>query len=191
MTDVKELQDLIDEYIDIDEHSNFKSYRDKIDEKFGISDKMREASVNNWNESIDEPEFEPEEFEEEELETFDDYVQEITEPLFEKIYSDIDKIMEEPLTKREQTVQVLETAEIPFTIKEFVEATGMNPNTARRELGQGVKKGLFKRVSRGVYEQLWDVKFVNWQQNMLENLHEIEKSVVHVGIRYAQNLEIL
>ena len=88
------------------------------------------------------------------VETFDDYVQEITEPLFEKIYSDIDKIMEEPLTKREQTVQVLETAEIPFTIKEFVEATGMNPNTARRELGQGVKKGLFKRVSRGVYEQL-------------------------------------
>ena len=191
MTDIQELQDLIDEYIDIDEFTDFKSYRDKVDELFSVSDEMRKASVNNWNESIDEPEFEPEEFEEEELETFDDYVQEITEPLFEKIYSDIDKIMEEPLTKREQTVQVLETAKIPFTIKEFVEATGMNPNTARRELGQGVKKGLFKRVSRGTYEQLWDVKFVNWQQNMLENLHEIEKSVVHVGIKYAQNLEIL
>ena len=154
MTDIQELQDLIDEYIDIDEFTDFKSYRDKVDELFSVSDEMREASVNNWNESIDEPEFEPEEFEEEELETFDDYVQEITEPLFEKIYSDIDKIMEEPLTKREQTVQVLETAKIPFTIKEFVEATGMNPNTARRELGQGVKKGLFKRVSRGTYEQL-------------------------------------
>lgn len=154
MTDIQELQDLIDEYIDIDEFTDFKSYRDKVDELFSVSDEMRKASVNNWNESIDEPEFEPEEFEEEELETFDDYVQEITEPLFEKIYSDIDKIMEEPLTKREQTVQVLETAKIPFTIKEFVEATGMNPNTARRELGQGVKKGLFKRVSRGTYEQL-------------------------------------
>ena len=154
MTYIQELQDLIDEYIDIDEFTDFKSYRDKVDELFSVSDEMRKASVNNCNESIDEPEFEPEEFEEEELETFDDYVQEITEPLFEKIYSDIDKIMEEPLTKREQTVQVLETAEIPFTIKEFVEATGMNPNTARRELGQGVKKGLFKRVSRGTYEQL-------------------------------------
>ena len=154
MTDIQELQDLIDEYIDIDEFTDFKSYRDKVDELFSVSDEMRKASVNNWNESIDEPEFEPEEFEEEELETFDDYVQEITEPLFEKIYSDIDKIMEEPLTKREQTVQVLETAKIPFTIKEFVEATGMNPNTARRELGKGVKKGLFKRVSRGTYEQL-------------------------------------
>ena len=154
MTDIQELQDLIDEYIDIDEFTDFKSYRDKVDELFSVSDEMRKASVNNWNESIDEPEFEPEEFEEEELETFDDYVQEINEPLFEKIYSDIDKIMEEPLTKREQTVQVLETAKIPFTIKEFVEATGMNPNTARRELGQGVKKGLFKRVSRGTYEQL-------------------------------------
>ena len=78
-----------------------------------------------------------------------------------------------------------------LTIKEFVEATGMNPNTARRELGQGVKKGLFKRVSRGTYEQLWDVKFVNWQLSMQANRQEIEKSVVHVGIRYARSLEIL
>ena len=154
MTDVQELQDLIDEYIDPDDFLSFSEYQKEVDRLFGVSNKMREASINNWNESIDEPEFEPEEFEEEELETFDDYIQEVTEPLFEKIYSDIDTIMTEPITKREQTVQVLETAKIPFTIKEFVEATGMNPNTARRELGQGVKKGLFKRVSRGTYEQL-------------------------------------
>ena len=62
--------------------------------------------------------------------------------------------MKKLITKREQTIQILEIAKKPFTIKEFVEATGMNPNTARRELGQGVKKGLFKRVSRGTYEQL-------------------------------------
>jgi len=66
----------------------------------------------------------------------------------------IQNIMKKLITKREQTIQVLETAKKPFTIKEFVENTGMNPNTARRELGQGVKKGLFKRVSRGTYEQL-------------------------------------
>ena len=154
MTDVQELQDLIDEYIDPDDFLSFSEYQKEVDRLFGVSNKMREASINNWNESIDEPEFEPEEFEEEELETFDDYIQEVTEPLFEKIYSDIDTIMTEPITKREQTVQVLETVKIPFTIKEFVETTGMNPNTVRRELGQGVKKGLFKRVSRGVYEAL-------------------------------------
>ena len=39
-------------------------------------------------------------------------------------------------------------------IKEFVEITGMNPNTARRELGQGAKKGLFKRVGKGKYQRL-------------------------------------
>ena len=66
----------------------------------------------------------------------------------------IQNIMKKLITKREQVIQVLEIAKKPFTIKEFVEATGMNPNTARRELGQGVKKGLFKRVSRGTYEQL-------------------------------------
>ena len=66
----------------------------------------------------------------------------------------IDNIMRTDIIKREQTVQVLETAEYPFTIKEFVEATGMNPNTARRELGQGAKKGLFKRVGRGKYQRL-------------------------------------
>ena len=154
MTDVQELQDLIDEYIDPDDFLSFSEYQKEVDRLFGVSNKMREASINNWNESIDEPEFEPEEFEEEELETFDDYIQEVTEPLFEKIYSDIDTIMTEPITKREQTVQVLETVKIPFTIEEFVATTGMNPNTVRRELGQGVKKGLFKRVSRGVYEAL-------------------------------------
>ena len=66
----------------------------------------------------------------------------------------IQNIMKKLITKREQTIQILEIAKKPFTIKEFVEATGMNPNTARRELGQGVKKGLFKRVSKGVYERL-------------------------------------
>lgn len=66
----------------------------------------------------------------------------------------IDNIMRTDIIKREQTVQVLETAEYPFTIKEFVEATGMNPNTARRELGQGAKKGLFKRIGKGKYQRL-------------------------------------
>ena len=135
-----EIQEWISANLDINNYETFDDLVTEIQNLFGL----------NYDLSQDFAQ----EFWEDRIETFDDYVQEITEPLFEKIYSDIDKIMEEPLTKREQTVQVLETAEIPFTIKEFVEATGMNPNTARRELGQGVKKGLFKRVSRGTYEQL-------------------------------------
>ena len=67
MTDVQELQDLIDEYIDPDDFLSFSEYQKEVDRLFGVSNKMREASINNWNESIDEPEFEPEEFEEEEL----------------------------------------------------------------------------------------------------------------------------
>jgi len=135
-----EIRQWISANLDINNYETFDDLVTEIQNLFGL----------NYDLSQDFAQ----EFWEDRIETFDDYVQEITEPLFEKIYSDIDKIMEEPLTKREQTVQVLETAEIPFTIKEFIEATGMNPNTARRELGQGVKKGLFKRVSRGVYEQL-------------------------------------
>ena len=135
-----EIRQWISANLDINNYETFDDLVTEIQNLFGL----------NYDLSQDFAQ----EFWEDRIETFDDYVQEITEPLFEKIYSDIDKIMEEPLTKREQTVQVLETAEIPFTIKEFVEATGMNPNTARRELGQGVKKGLFKRVSRGTYEQL-------------------------------------
>ena len=135
-----EIQEWISANLDINNYETFDDLVTEIQNLFQLNyDLSQDFAQDFW---------------EDRMETFDDYVQEITEPLFEKIYSDIDKIMEEPLTKREQTVQVLETAEIPFTIKEFVEATGMNPNTARRELGQGVKRGLFKRVSKGVYEQL-------------------------------------
>ena len=75
----------------------------------------------------------------------------------EKLLSVIEKIkqiMKEKLTKREQTKQVIETTSKSFTIKEFVELTGMNYNTARRELGQGVKNGQFERISRGIYRRL-------------------------------------
>ncbi len=135
-----EIQEWISANLDINNYETFDDFVTEIQNLFQLNyDLSQDFAQDFW---------------EDRMETFDDSVQEITEPLFEKIYSDIDKIMEEPLTKREQTVQVLETAKIPFTIKEFVEATGMNPNTARRELGQGVKRGLFKIVSKGVYEQL-------------------------------------
>jgi Fic family protein len=67
---------------------------------------------------------------------------------------EIKTIMGKDITKREQAVQVSRVATKPFSIADFVSSTGMNPNTARRELGTGVKAGLFTRVSRGVYTRV-------------------------------------
>ena len=55
---------------------------------------------------------------------------------------------------QDRRIELDEMIDEEFTIKEFVEITGMNPNTARRELGQGAKKGLFKRVGKGKYQRL-------------------------------------
>jgi len=66
----------------------------------------------------------------------------------------IDRLMKEDIIKREQTIGTLEIAKKPLSIKAFVELTGMNPKTSRRELGQAVKKGILKRVGRGLYEEL-------------------------------------
>ena len=67
----------------------------------------------------------------------------------------IQDITRQPTTKKIQTIETLETIKRPVTLKEFINLTGMVPSTARRELGQGVKKGLFSRVSKGVY-QIWN-----------------------------------
>ncbi len=84
----------------------------------------------------------------EDFDTFDDYLNAVKSLFQNNFNSAIYDSTSELWSDR---------ANIPtgsFTIKEFVKATGMNPNTARKELRQGVKKGLFKRVSKGVYEKL-------------------------------------
>ena len=82
-----------------------------------------------------------------------DYIDnEILETLTEKKTDRIQDITRQDTTKKTQTIETLETIKRPVTLKEFINLTGMVPSTARRELGQGVKKGLFKRVSKGVYE---------------------------------------
>ena len=61
----------------------------------------------------------------------------------------------EDLTKREKTVETVEIVNKEITLQQFYE---LNPNmvksTARRELGQAVKRGEIERVSRGVYRKL-------------------------------------
>tara|TARA_Y100000310_G_C20038559_1_gene515097 strand:+ start:79 stop:396 length:318 start_codon:yes stop_codon:yes gene_type:complete len=54
-------------------------------------------------------------------------------------------------TKKEQALRVLDSINREMTTKEFIERTGMNKNTARRELGQAAKRGDIVRVRRGVY----------------------------------------
>ena len=86
----------------------------------------------------------------EEIQTYID--EEFEEPLTEEKRDIIQDITRQPTTKKTQTIETLETIKRPVTLKEFINLTGMIPSTARRELGTGVLKGLFKRVSKGVYE---------------------------------------
>ena len=53
--------------------------------------------------------------------------------------------------KTEQMIRVLKSINREMSTKDFVKRTGMNPNTARRELGTAVKRGDIVRVRRGVY----------------------------------------
>ena len=54
-------------------------------------------------------------------------------------------------TKKAQVIRVLDKQNREMTVKQFVGLTGMNKNTARRELGQAAKRGDIERVRRGVY----------------------------------------
>ena len=86
----------------------------------------------------------------EEIQTYID--EEFEEPLTEEKRDIIQDITRQPTTKNTQTIETLETIKRPVTLKEFINLTGMVPSTARRELGVGVRKGLFTRISKGVYQ---------------------------------------
>ena len=69
--------------------------------------------------------------------------------------TDIQNVVQnEDLTKREQSIRTLEIVNKSFSLQQFYEETGMVQSTARRELGQAVKRGEIERVSRGVYRRL-------------------------------------
>jgi len=54
-------------------------------------------------------------------------------------------------TKKAQVIRVLDKINREMTTKEFVKRTGMNKNTARRELGQAVKRGDIVRIRPGLF----------------------------------------
>ena len=139
MSDYPSIDDYILNTLDIqpEDYDSYEEFLSVIENEFGkqMSSAVKDSVDDIWSSRIgdyDEDELTPE----------------------TTVIEAIDNIMRTDIVKREQTVQVLETAEYPFTIKEFVEATGMNPNTARRELGQGAKKGLFRRIGKGKYQRL-------------------------------------
>jgi len=139
MSDYPSIDDYILNTLDIqpEDYDSYEEFLSVIENEFGkqMSSAVNDSVDDIWSSRIgdyDEDELTPE----------------------TTVIEAIDNIMRTDIVKREQTVQVLETAEYPFTIKEFVEATGMNPNTARRELGQGAKKGLFRRIGKGKYQRL-------------------------------------
>jgi len=152
LTDIAELEEEVEYYVDMDSIDWFGSYDDFLDtvkEKFDkkYSSGIEKASANIF----DKRQTESKKLREQE----EQFLKRMEEE--EKLPSTLEKIkqiMKEKLTKREQTKQVIETTSKSFTVKEFVELTGMNYNTARRELGQGVKNGQFERISRGIYRRL-------------------------------------
>ena len=86
----------------------------------------------------------------EEIQTYID--EEFEESITEQKRDIIQDIIRQPTTKKEQTIETLKAVKRPITLKEFINLTGMVPSTARRELGVGVLRGDFKRVSKGVYQ---------------------------------------
>ena len=131
----------------------YQEWFDAVSENFEDNGRLPLGSILN---SIEELTMENAYYEltskstQEEIQDYIDIQQD--EPITEEKRDIILDITRQPTTKRTQTIETLETIKRPVTLKEFINLTGMIPSTARRELGVGVRKGLFSRVSKGVYQ---------------------------------------
>ena len=141
--DYVELVGAIDDYIDVNDFETKQEYILEIIDKFSINYELAESIANiYWEDKIFE---EPEKPKPKPKEVKLTKTQE----------TDIKNVIQnEDLTKREVSIRTLEIVNKPFSLKQFYDETGMIQSTARRELGQAVKRGELKRVSRGVYRRL-------------------------------------
>ena len=157
--DYIELVGAIDDYIDVNDFETKQEYILEIIDKFSINYELAESIANvYWEDKI---------FEEPEI-IIEDFVEpEKPKPKPKEVKltktqeTDIKNVIQnEDLTKREVSIRTLEIVNKPFSLQQFYDETGMIQSTARRELGQAVKRGEIERVSRGVYRRLWDVQSV-------------------------------
>ena len=157
--DYIELVGAVDDYIDVNDFETKQEYILEIIDKFSINYELAESIANvYWQDKI---------FEEPEI-IIEDFVEpEKPKPKPKEVKltktqeTDIKNVIQnEDLTKREVSIRTLEIVNKPFSLKQFYDETGMIQSTARRELGQAVKRGEIERVSRGVYRKLWDAQNV-------------------------------
>ena len=128
--------------LDPNDYTSFKDFYKGVAEEFGINDELaRNIALPFW-EQIEEPKEKPKPKPKE-------------VKLTKTQETDIKNVIQnEDLTKREVSIRTLEIVNKPFSLKQFYDETGMIQSTARRELGQAVKRAEIERVSRGVYRRL-------------------------------------
>lgn len=143
--DYIELVGAIDDYIDVNDFETKQEYILEIIDKFSINYELAESIANvYWEDKI---------FEEPEKPKPKEKPKEVK--LTQTQETDIKNVIQnEDLTKREVSIRTLEIVNKPFSLQQFYDETGMIQSTARRELGQAVKRGEIERVSRGVYRRL-------------------------------------
>jgi len=150
--------------LDPNDYTSFKDFYKGVAEEFGINDELarniarpfwdeymeREMRIEEEERRIEEREREREEEKEREMRIEKPKVE-----LTQTQETDIQNVVQnEDLTKREVSIRTLEIVNKPFSLQQFYDETGMVQSTARRELGQAVKRGEIERVSRGVYRKL-------------------------------------
>lgn len=153
--DYIELVGAIDDYIDVNDFETKQEYILEIIDKFSINYELAESIANvYWEDKIfEEPEIFIPDFVEPEKPKPKEKPKEVK--LTQTQETDIKNIIQnEDLTKREVSIRTLEIVNKPFSLQQFYDETGMIQSTARRELGQAVKRGEIERVSRGVYRRL-------------------------------------
>ena len=140
--------------LDPDDYASFKAFYKGVAEEFGINDELAKALAKPfWDEYVSRLTSEQKVFLGLEPEKPKPKPKEVK--LTQTQETDIQNVVQnEDLTKREVSIRTLEIVNKPFSLQQFYDETGMVQSTARRELGQAVKRGEIERVSRGVYRRL-------------------------------------
>ena len=136
--------------LDPNDYASLKAFYKGVAQEFGINDELAKAIAKPfWDEYVAGLTSEQKVF----LGLEPEKPKEVK--LTQTQETDIQNVVQnEDLTKREVSIRTLEIVNKPFSLQQFYDETGMVQSTARRELGQAVKRGEIERVSRGVYRRL-------------------------------------